>query len=180
MYIDNSKNASYNNKTAIAYINELYLFRGKTKKELDKAFIDNDDDSCQYALPILFEIFHELFSHGKIRSAGEAGKKTPLKFSRKGKFIESSKKEAGRILESFIGNQKLIVNMKHPKVNNVTELFNEKLYTGNNFKQLHTLAKTVLYKFLNKKRSRSNSAGKVEVSKEDEKEDNEGEKVRRN
>lgn len=175
MYIDNSKNASYNNKTAIAYINELYLFRGKTKKELDKAFIDNDDDSCQYALPILFEIFHELFSHGKIRSAGEAGKKTPLKFSRKGKFIESSKKEAGRILESFIGNQKLIVNMKHPKVNNVTELFNEKLYTGNNFKQLHTLAKTVLYKFLNKKRSRSNSAGKVEVSKEDEKEDNEDE-----
>ena len=109
----------------ITFINEKYLFN------CDSITLEGEDN----AFPISIECFHEN-SHEKKNSKNKE-EKTPLTSFKDDSIIIINKREDGKYIESIIGNEEFLNELKKPK-NKLGKLMKVKYFIKENFNKLHS------------------------------------------
>ena len=150
----------------VTFINERYLFNCNSKSLQGK---DN-------ALPISMENIHEN-SHEKKNSKNNK-EKTPLTNFKNNNIIILKKREDGRFIESLIGSDELVNELKKPS-NKLGELMDVNYFIKEDFSELHQKYKTI--KKIKKIKTKKTSSNKIIESdpygSEDKKEDESSEKT---
>ena len=125
-YNNLDRKASQDKKNNITLINEKSLFNEKDSETL----IGKDN-----ALPISMEFFHEKDSHSK-KNLKNLYIDSPLYCYKDNQIEVLSEAEDGRFIESIIGDNDFILELKNPK-NKLGALMKEEYFIGENFKQLY-------------------------------------------
>ena len=120
------------NYVNITLINEKSLFNEKDSETLSGK--DN-------ALPISMEFFHEKDSHSK-KNLKNLYTESPLYCYKDNQIDVLSEAEDGRFIESIIGENNFILELKNPK-NKLGDLMKEEYFIGENFEQLFNKFKEI-------------------------------------
>ena len=144
-------NANYNQNSKIMLLNEKKLFK-LDSEDFTETF-EKDELNEKYILPIIIEILHELFGHGKKRLMGN-GDKSPEEYrdsKHNYKRCQVRKKiddfkiinypESGIVLENYISENRNIMRwlkMTHDK-NEGKKLMDISLWIDEDFKKLEDL-----------------------------------------
>ena len=131
--------ALQDNSNRVTFINEKILFNNFYSEKLKE---ENN------AFPISMEFFHEN-SHSK-KNSKNFNKSTPLTCFIDNKIILLDEREDGKFIESIIGNNEFITDLKNPN-NKLGELMKIEYFTEENFDKLHQK-----YEELNKLKNRDN------------------------
>ena len=149
-------NATYDKDSKIMLLNELQLLKYDSSF-LTKQF-KNKKKNIKYVLPIVMEIFHEIYGHGKIRIIDEEAK-TPEEFrdskinfcrnslkkkKDKNKIIDYS--ESGVVLENFISSNRTIIKwLKTVQTNRYAKMVLDiNLWIDKDFNKLESLVAKVI------------------------------------
>ena len=126
-YDENETKASQNPQNGITIINEKSLFDMNFSEELS---------GPNFALVISMEFFHEKDSHSK-KNLKNLHIKSPIYCIKNNKIVKLNEAEDGRFIESFIGDNKFILELKHSYYQ-LGELMDIKYFINENFSQLHS------------------------------------------
>jgi hypothetical protein len=141
------------NKDGIMCINEGKIFNEENIDNLEDKLLNNIDNNNEYVIPILMNMLHELYGHGKnmIRSSivsspvyinsinrftfGEI-KKNDIKSPLQTYYIDING-ESGRVLDFFISEKKKILLALKFSYLSFNELMSYKLWVRENFDELN-------------------------------------------
>ena len=149
-------NANYDAKSKIMFLNEKRLFNDYSNR-LSKIFDDNEENE-NYILPIVIEILHELFDHGKKRliddkaNSPEEYRDSKHNYQRcqVRKKNDNSKivnyRESGVVLENYISENRDILRwMKEVHENNIGKnLLDASLWVAEDFSKLENLVENYI------------------------------------
>ena len=153
MYSQMKFNATFLPNSKIMILNEYQIFRESSQKSLTMN-LKKLHLNYRYIIPIIMEILHELYGHGKIRliddkvNSAEEYRDSKYDFCSRvvKKRVDSyrlvKQKESGVVLESFISdNRKIIQWLKliHNDEQQVKKIMDASIWTDKNFKKLEKL-----------------------------------------
>lgn len=138
--MDTIYNAYYDKISDSMIVNEYKLFH----QNLDAMTTKYNNLNCNqsiYILPYMMEILHEIYGHGLVKK--QIIQDTPYCFYKSGKIglldysKQMNKGEAGKILETFISENKDIINFLKMPSCYVDALINYKLWINEDMKALN-------------------------------------------
>ena len=140
--MDTIYNAYYDKISDSMIVNEYKLFH-QTLDKMTTQYNSINSNQSIYTLPYIMEILHEIYGHGLVKK--QMIQDTPYCYYKNGKIglldysKQMNKGEAGKILETFISENKDIINFLKMPPCYVDSVINYKLWINEDMKALNNV-----------------------------------------